>query len=273
MLSGRPFCSSGWISASKMGFASVPAQSVRFPIKHFLWGVSSGVVHTSSGRFWLQGMSWKSSFSGTKTSSKWKHRGSLRVSHCRHQQKKERKKAALLTSCLTEIATKESALISSIRLLTTAKCPCCTLKRLLYLLSSQHPQGRAAESMTASVTKHWRKTNKQKPICFSEVPLGCLTPQSNRIDLNPLQFQKVTQLCNWVDWSISPQGESYIKSHIAARCTSPLNLVTKLSGCTLPLLCYVECSKVNHICLHFYNLHFPSNNYLTQFSLYSFIIV
>lgn len=97
MLSGRPFCSSGWISASKMGFASVPAQSVRFPIKHFLWGVSSGVVHTSSGRFWLQGMSWKSSFSGTKTSSKWKHRGSLRVSHCRHQQKKERKKAALLT--------------------------------------------------------------------------------------------------------------------------------------------------------------------------------
>ena len=111
------------------------------------------------------------------------------------------------------------------------------------------------------------------PICFSEVPLGCLTPQSNRIDLNPLQFQKVTQLCNWVDWSISPQGESYIKSHIAARCTSPLNLVTKLSGCTLPLLCDVECSKVNHICLHFYNLHFPSNNYLTQFSLYSFIIV
>lgn len=44
---------------------------------------------------------------GTETFSKWQHGGSMPVNHSRHQQRKGRKKAAALTSCLTEIAIKE----------------------------------------------------------------------------------------------------------------------------------------------------------------------
>ena len=49
----------------------------------------------------------KHALMGTETFSKWRHGGSMPVNHCRHRQKKGRKKAAPLTSFLTEIAIKE----------------------------------------------------------------------------------------------------------------------------------------------------------------------
>lgn len=64
---------------------------------------------------------------GTDTFSKWKHGGSMPVNHSRHRQKKGRKKAASLTSCLTEMAVKDQPLISSARACAAAKCPCHSL--------------------------------------------------------------------------------------------------------------------------------------------------